>query len=282
MTSRPENLPEGFEIDPQDNLIRAIVGPWAYDKHARIRKYVDISGPARRKYAGQSQSTFIDLFCSCGRSRIKDTQEVIDGSPVVAWLESVRCNAPFSKVLIADHNEQLLKACEARLLKHGAPVVTFFGDAQNTVDALIRQLDPHGLHFILLDPYNLESLSFGIVRKLAALKRADILMHVSAVDLQMNLRLYMSRDTSPLDSFAPGWRAHVPSSSDDVMVRGKILEHWRNLLKLEGLTTTETHQLVVGSGNQRLYWLAFAAKHELALSFWDKIKHVGPEQRTLL
>ena len=147
----------------------------------------------------------------------------------------------------------------------------------------MRQLDPYGLHFAFLDPFNLGSLAFEIIGKLATLQRIDLLLHVSAMDLQMNLRQYIARERSPLDAFAPGWRDAVDvRSADDNLIRGKVLEYWRTLLKSAGLTTAETHELVVGSGNQRLYWLAFAAKHELALEFWEKIKRVGPEQLKLI
>jgi hypothetical protein len=68
---RRRSVPEGYEVGP-DGLLQGIVGPWVHVKHARVRKYVDISGPTRRKYAS-SQSTYIDLFCGAGRAKIKDT-----------------------------------------------------------------------------------------------------------------------------------------------------------------------------------------------------------------
>jgi three-Cys-motif partner protein len=201
----------------------------------------------------------------------------------VAWKESVRTDTPFSKVFIADNIPPVLKACTKRLEPLGAPLIAEAGEALQTIDRIVAQLDPYGLHFTFLDPYKLESLSFKIIQKLAAFRRMDLLMHVSAYDLQLNLRQYMAREHSPLDDFAPGWRGAVdPQTADDNLIRGKILEHWRNLLKGEGLTTAETHPLVVGQDNQKLYWLAFAAKHELALEFWDKIKRIGPEQLKLI
>ena len=60
-----------------DGLPLDEVGPWAKDKHDRLRKYVDISRAARRKWIeGSSKSaTYVDLFCGTGRSIIRDTNE---------------------------------------------------------------------------------------------------------------------------------------------------------------------------------------------------------------
>ena len=104
-------------------------------------------------------------------------------------------------------------------------------------------------------------------------------MHVSAYDLQVNLRTYMDRSDSPLNSFAPGWRDKIDTTRPDNLVRPKILEYWRSLLHREGMNTTEAHELVVGTNNQRLYWLAFAARHERAVEFWEKIRAVGENRQ---
>jgi hypothetical protein len=64
-------------------------------------------------------------------------------------------------------------------------------------------------------------------------------------------------------------------------IRGKIFEHWRMLLKGIGMDTAEAAELVSGSRNQPLYWLAFAARHSRALEFWEKIQNVNPTTGSL-
>lgn len=119
---------------------------------------------------------------------------------------------------------------------------------------------------------NLASLSFDVIRKLAAFERMDILIHVSAQDINRNLRKYVNSAASPLDTFAPGWRTHVDADRPDHYVRARIFEHWRSLLTTVGMETTEAAELVAGTNNQPLYWLAFAARHHRALEFWEKIR----------
>src|SRR3990172_6945115 len=83
--------------DPENNLPLTCVGPWAEEKHARIRKYVDISHAARRKFVeGQGGATYIDLLCGPGRARIRDTTRIIDGSCLVAAVEAIKSKSPFT------------------------------------------------------------------------------------------------------------------------------------------------------------------------------------------
>lgn len=71
-----------MELADEDGLPMSEVGEWTLDKHERLRKYIDAAHGARRKFAGRT--TYIDLYCGPGRSRIRETQKVVDGSPLVA------------------------------------------------------------------------------------------------------------------------------------------------------------------------------------------------------
>jgi three-Cys-motif partner protein len=200
----------------------------------------------------------------------------------VAWHEAVNGGAAFTQIHVADPNPRLLEAVDARLKRIHAPVFAESGPAKETVDRVISKLDSYALHFAFLDPYNLGALPFEVIRKLSGLKRMDILIHISIQDLQRNLQRYIEKQNSPLDIFAPGWRTHVDVSRPHELIRPKFLEYWRNLLKAEGMATTETAELVVGSKNQRLYLLAFAARHARALEFWEKIRGEAGNQQPLL
>lgn len=276
----PKGLdPEDYEIDETDGLPRQIVGEWTLHKHELLRRYVDISGVGVRKKwlaNGKAGATFIDLFAGPGRVRVRETDQVLDGSPLVAWRQAVEDKAPFTKVFVADAHPALVDAVTQRLRAAGAPVHPEVGLATDTVDCVVKELDQYALHFAFLDPFNLGALPFEIIRKLAAFQRMDILVHVSAQDINRNLRRFVKSATSPLDDFAPGWREHTDVGRPDRYVRARILEHWRGLLKREGMDTTEVAEKVSGPTKQPLYWLAFAARHRLALEFWEKIRALEP------
>jgi three-Cys-motif partner protein len=70
-------------IDPIDDLVADIVGPWAIEKHERLRKYIDAYRSARTMFLppkGTGGAAYIDLFSGPGRSQIEDSGEFIDGS----------------------------------------------------------------------------------------------------------------------------------------------------------------------------------------------------------
>src|SRR5262249_8875965 len=85
-------------VDPADSLIVSEVGPWAAEKHERLRRYISASRGARAKYLpplNQGGAAFIELYSGPGRSVIRDTTNFIDGSPLVAFKAGRASSAPF-------------------------------------------------------------------------------------------------------------------------------------------------------------------------------------------
>ena len=260
----------GDLVTGDDGLPAEVVGAWAKTKHEYLRRYVDITRGVRARWVepDKAGATYIDPFCGPGRANVRNTPDFIDGSAVAAWTKSVECNVPFSKIFIADADPVCVAACEKRLLALGAPVVSAVGNAADTTANFVSKLDPSGLHFVFLDPYNLESLNFGIIRSFAALARVDILVHVSQMDLQRNLDNHAAGKTEAFDSFIPGWREVIGREQGKLATRQAILKYWSDLVAALGVWPSPDPKLVTGSKGQPLYWLLIVAKHDLALQFW--------------
>ena len=260
----------------EDGLPLDEVGPWARDKHERLRRYVDISRAARRKFTqGSGGATYIDLYCGSGRSIIRDSNEKIDGSPLVAFKCARDRGVPFTDIHIADASEQSCRAAEQRIFAAGGSSKIEIGIAEDTIVRIAKKLNPYGLHFAFLDPYNLEDLTFSVIETLCTFKHLDILIHVSAQDLQRNLDAYSATEDGPLDRFAPGWRGAVDLKQTQRATRAALMDYWSSKLERLGFPAAEHAELVSGpSRNQRLYWLVFVARHDLAMEFWDKIRNL--------
>jgi len=256
-------------IDGDDGLPVAEVGPWAKTKHDYLRRYVDITRGVRSKWTdpGKAGATYIDPFCGPGRARIKGTNRFIDGSAIVAWRMSVECHVPFSEVHIADLDPECVAACAARLRALGAPVVSYVGSAIDTVRKTVASLNPHGLHFAFLDPFNLETLDFGIMKEMAPLNRIDILVHLSQMDLQRNFDRHTAADARAFDAFVPGWRDKLPSGSARSQ-RPAVWQMWTEMVEALGVWRSPDSKLITGETRQPLYWLAMVAKHDLPHAFW--------------
>jgi three-Cys-motif partner protein len=263
----------GELIDGDDGLPAEEVGIWAKDKHDLLCRYIDISKSTRAKYLGEGRggAAFIDLFCSTGRCQIRETGEWTDGGAVAAWRKSLESKRPFTRVIIADVDLVRLNACEKRLSALGAPVVALHGAAVDTAFLARQRTPPHGLNFAFLDPYNLEALDFRIISTLSLIKRMDMLIHVSTMDLQRNLDKHLTDEDSAFDSFAPGWREGLQIDQSKRRTREDLFEYWRGLVAQTKVKTSDHVKLIKGSKNQRLYWLLLAASSDLAHTFWDAV-----------
>lgn len=270
-------MPQGGEvymgdlITGDDGLPASEVGIWAKEKHKFLSLYVDISRGARKKWlgSGKAGATYIDLFCGPGRSRVRETGEWIDGSAVAAWKISQEGGAAFSEILVADLDDESRVATTTRLKKLGAPVRELTGSAIDAAMQAAKSVNPYGLHFAFIDPFNLESLDFKIVKSLAALKRIDMLIHVSKMDHQRNLDINLQADESALDCFIPGWRERINRNSSQQETRRQIIDYWQELVKGTGKRPSTNWELIKGSRGQHLYWLLLVAENDLAHKFWN-------------
>lgn len=258
-------------IDSDDGLPADEVGAWAKEKHTYLKRYLDISRGTRKKYIGEKKggAVYFDLFCGAGRSRIRGTKEWIDGGVVAAWKTSLEGGSPFTDIYISDIDEIKLNACTERLRKLGAPVHPIHASATDAVEQMISAVSGYALHFAFVDPYSLEALDFRVISALSSLKRIDLLIHLSAMDLNRNLAVNLTSDDSAFDAFAPGWREAVVASGAKQENRRRVVEYWREQVKSLGVWPSIDQRLISGEKNQPLYWLLLASRHELAHKFWQ-------------
>jgi three-Cys-motif partner protein len=270
-------------LDVTDNLPIDEVGGWAVDKHGRLRKYIDASRGARRKFlppAGTGGASFIDLYCGSGKAIIRDNGQIIDGSTLVAFKCAREGNAKFSEIHIADADSTKRTAAAARIARAGGVANQHAGTALEAVKSVADFLNPSGLHFAFLDPYNLQDLPFSIIERLSQFQRMDMLIHVSVQDLQRNLDRYTRQGDTRLEVFAPGWRNSVNLNQSQNAIRADLLEYWLAKIRKLGVSPAQGIALVSGEKNQRLYWLVFVSRSDFATRLWEDIR--DPAQRTLL
>lgn len=247
------------------------VGSWAETKLKLLTNYVQASSATRRKYQHNSPS-YIDVFCGAGRSKIRETGRYIDGSPVAAYKQSLASGVPFSELHVSDLDRELAEATERRLKNISTPVHVYQGDAETNLKRIVGKINPYGLHFAFLDPFNLESLSFSLFKTLAKLRHIDILVHVSTFDMQLNIRSYSAAHHRQLDNFAPGWKETIGSKPNQFTSRASLIEYWAQQVKLLGFKRTEYEPLISAPKGQRLYWLIFLSRNDFARELWEKIK----------
>lgn len=257
------------EVDPCPGLPVMDVGSWSLEKHSLLRRYVDASREARRKYRVR---TFIDLYCGPGRVRNRDDATDSDGGALIAWRESARTRTQFTHVVIGDLEPQSLSACRERLAALGASVVPLAGPAESTADEVVARLPMSGLHLAYLDPFNLGHLPFSVIERLSRFPRIDIVVHFSVMDLQREIELDFDRDASRFEAFAPGWREHIDVRSlNKVAARARFVEYWLGLVEKLGFKCSRERPLLTNSRNGPLYRMMFLLRHPLAERLWNDI-----------
>jgi three-Cys-motif partner protein len=241
-----------------------------------LRRYIDISRGVRKRFIGprNAGATYIDLFSGPGRAKVRNGP-FIEGSCVAAWEMSRRCGSPFSEVIIADSDGERLDLAERRLRNLGAPVKAHLGKAADTAQAIAKSLNPYGLHFAFIDPFNLAAFNFEVVKAFAGFQRIDMIVHVSKMDLQRNLGFNVKAQQDAFEIFAPGWRNVVNLSQPQSAIRRGVFDHWRELVANTGIAPSANMKLITGSKGQHLYWLLLAAKHDRAHKFWNVASNDG-------
>jgi three-Cys-motif partner protein len=191
---------------------------------------------------------------------------------LVRWSPTRRRSsaAPFTAIHLNDFDAAKSAAVEKRIRALGGAPVCYNDAADVAVDKIVAAVNPKGLHFAFLDPYDLEGLSFDIIRKLSKLK-VDLLIHVSVHDLQRNLDNY-SRPGDVLDTFAPSWSDHVDRNQSINSFRAALMEYWLAEIRKLGKLPAKGVELVEGPTGQRLYWLVFVSGHGLARKFWEAVR----------
>jgi len=268
---------KAVKLDPDDGLIVGEVGPWATEKHDRLRKYIEASRGARAKFLrpnGTGGASYIELYAGAGRSLITGTNQIIDGSAVVAFKAGEASGHPFSEMHLSDLEAQNSSALAQRIKALGGAAKTYVGDANVVVDQVMSAINPYGLHLAFIDPFNLAQLPFSIIERMLRVQRMDMIIHVSLQDLQRNLDEY-SRAGGTLDIFAPGWRDVVDVRQSMAALRAALIEYWLKAIRSLGTHPATGIPLIVGEKNQRLYWLVFLSSNPLGQRLWNDVQNLS-------
>lgn len=271
----------GKLVPGNDGMEAEEVGPWVDEKLTAVKTYVEISSLTRRKFLPPNigGAAYIDLFCGPGLSKIKDTPRYVDGTAVSAWKASVEKGAPFTAVFIADKDSHRLSLCASRLRELKAPVIELKGAAVAAAEEAKSRAPQHGLNFSFLDPYSLGALDFRILQSLAKLKRIDVLVHLSTMDMARNIDSEAAEERAEFEAFAPKWREHVPAALAQSELRNRLSEYWKMIAERDlQMTVTDATHAVVNSRNRSIYWLRLLTRSGLAEKFWKGALKAMPQQ----
>ena len=272
-----DTLPNGncTNLGP-DNLPVQCVGQWATDKHFYLQKYVEATRAVRARYLEPEGArpaggaAFVDLFAGPGRARVRETGEIIDGSPLVALGHD---EAPFTHVILCELLEVNAQTLTQRTAQHRHRTSIIVGDCNEVIDEVIAKIPPHGLNIALVDPFNLQPLCFDTLARLASVKRMDLVVHFPTNTIKRSL--HADGTKALLDRFlgTTSWRDLV-TLPDEVV---RLIEVLREQLGSLGYGTDAVRALPVrNTQNVVMYHLVFASKHDRGDKIWNSIARGSP------
>jgi three-Cys-motif partner protein len=268
-------------IEAQDDgLAIPKVGKWALSKYNLAGRYCQIFTTSMQKK--WSNLVYIDLFSGSGYAKIKGSNQIVYGSPLIALSIPV----PFTKYILCEKDEKLAHALKIRVERDfGDKNITLFNaDANEIVDdiknALPRFSRESGmLSFCFVDPFSL-NLHFETIKKLGNLKMDFLILLALHMDANRNYKTYLETENDKIDLFLDdtGWRKEKVNSNES-FVRF-LAEHYKKNMQGLGYKVNDTFQQIRSDAkNLPLYYLAFFSKHDLGNTFWKEVqKYTNPQQ----
>jgi len=273
------NAPDGICLlkKTSDGLILRCVGGWSKDKHYYLRRYLEIfTTSMREKWKGQLY--YLDLFAGPGKCRVRETEEEIDASPLIA----LNTRFPFAGYFFVELNKESMNALKKRCDNHSLydRIVFIEGDCNEKIDLVINEIPQRSLGLAFIDPTGLH-FRFPTLEKLSQRKVDLIITFPLWMSIGRNLKKFLEQEASLLDLTIgdKDWRK--------CKTRREIVQYFRK--KLETLNyvivkSEEEREISIRSTtkNLPLYCLLFASKHPLGYEFWKRVgetNHTG--QRSL-
>lgn len=270
-----ETLANGNCTKPApDGLPAQCVGQWAADKHYYLQQYIEATRAVRAGYLppkGHGGAAFIDLFAGPGVVRIRESGEIRDGSPMVAFRHA---EAPFSQLVLCDVSPENVGALRGRTTSQPSRVTVVEGDCNECIDQVVAAVPVHGLNIALIDPFGLRTLKFTALKRLAVFKRMDLVVHFPTADIKRNLG--QNENTKRWLDEALGtteWSTKITSSTD---VAALIDVFKRQLGTLGYQSQHVRSEPIRNNQNATLYYLVYASKSDRGDKIWQSITKNKP------
>ena len=246
------------------------VGSWVpEEKHRYLREYLI---GTRYAWAKWPSRVFIDPFAGPGRVQVRGESVTHDGGAVVAWRALYGSPAAFTRMLVGDLSAERADACGRRLRALGAPTTSFFGPADQTISSMVAAVPRNSLCMAYVDPYNLELLSYELLKELARLPRVDLAVNFCTMDLKRNGDLEFDPDRARFDAAAPGWREKdVFRNCSKSSMPVEFFAYWCDLVKRLGFSTSKEMPLVRNDQGHPIYRMVFFARHDLPTRVWSDV-----------
>lgn len=268
-------------LQPQpDDLVVRDSGEWARAKLDYLRRYMEIFEISMKDK--WPERNYVDLQAGPGKNVIRETGEVLLGSPLIA----LSCQPPFTGYYFVEYDAEcasaLQKRCETSTNWNSVTIIS--GDCNvevNTVVKHIKRNSPNSLNLAFLDPEGLE-LRWSTVVALASVKKMDMVINYPQMALARVMPVNFGSDADgAVDQYfgTRQWRDIFREHQEKgkVGLHRDLIDLYRSKLHELGYREVKRDDELGDEPLMRnartsapLYRLIFASKHPLGQDFWRK------------
>lgn len=268
-----------------DGLITEEIGDWGQEKYRLLNLYAQLfSASMKNKWDCR---VYIDLFAGSGRSKIKGTDRIVAGSPLVA----LGVDPSFDRYIFCEKDPEKLRALETRVSRDYSKASVEFqpGDANECVGKILEKIPQHAKDFKVLnlcfvDPYNLKDLAFETIDKLSS-RFVDFLVLIATdMDAVRNVSTYELSQSTVVERFLgiPDWRiGWLDAKAKRETFSSYLMRLFSSQMETRGYISSpieETKLVRSTEKNLPLYRLVLFSRHKLAKSFWEQARKYSDDQ----
>lgn len=271
-----------------DGLLTPEVGSWGEEKYRLIANYAQMFATAMKRKWGVR--VYTDLFAGSGRVRLKGTNQVIGGSPMLA----LSVADLFDRYVFCEEDAQRMSALQERVKAVGSSDRVAFipGNVNENIGKVLAAI-PKGskqekvLTFCFVDPFKMDNLKFTTIKALSARYIDFLILIPTFMDANRNPEVYRDPANKTVDEYLGirGWRRAWGERKDPVEKFGVfVLEKYREQMKTLQFEYEGLDDIVEVRSDQKnlpLYHLAFFSRHSLGHDFWKKAKKSSDPQMRL-
>jgi three-Cys-motif partner protein len=265
-----------------DGLFIPEVGGWAETKYRLLSLYDTLfSSGMRYKW---DKRVYIDLYAGAGINRIRGTQRLVYGSPLLA----LQVNHPFDKYVFCEKSKRNIEALRERTKKISADadVQIIQGDCNEKIREIMAAIPAASqrskvLSLCLVDPYNL-GIKFDTIARLAQRFTDFLVLLALYMDANRNYSTYI-QDTSTKVGDLLGdktWRSRWLKAQFSSISFPRFVadEYAKRMCELGYLPTPRMKEVRSFEKNLPLYHLAIFSRHSRAYEFWSEVLKYSTDQ----
>ena len=268
-----------------DGLFIDEAGPWADRKYRLVDYYANQFATSMKKK--WDNRIYVDLFSSCGYSRIRGTKDIVLTSPLIA----ANVKDKFNKYIYCEIDPLKMDSLEKRVRRDFPSIEAKFlnCDVNNSIDEIISFIPKFsksftGLTLCLVDPYKIDNLSFTTIEALSRYMIDFLILIPSYMDVNRNEKNYMDEKSNLVTKFTNNlnWRDDWNTYKQEGTTFGAyIVKSFNEIMVKIGFIGLENDEFILirnPQNNSLLYHLAFYSKNQLGIKFWNNARKGSTDQ----